>query len=151
MAELVVSLVVRAPQERVWQHLVDWPTHGSWMLLTHVVSLSPDDEPAGPGARIEGVTGVGPLAMRDPMTVTQWQPPPAQPARCAVAHTGPVVRGAGAFEVETCEGGSRITWSEWVTLPLGLLGEIGWLAVRPVVRLGLLVSLRRLARLVEAG
>ncbi len=105
----------------------------------------------GVGAGIEGITGVGPLLLRDTMTFSQWQPPPASPARCVVEHTGALVRGSGAFEVEDLgPDRSRVVWSEWIQLPFGLLGELGWIVVRPVIALFLSVSLRRLARMVES-
>lgn len=149
MAELVASADVDAPAERVWAALIDWETHGDWMVATTVRRTA--GEANGVGAGIEGITKLGPFAVRDTMTFTQWQPPPASPARCVVVHTGRLVRGSGAFEVEDCGAGrSRVIWSEWVQLPLGVLGETGWLAVRPVVAYFLRVSLRRLARLVEA-
>jgi hypothetical protein len=86
------------------------------------------------------------------MTLSQWQPPPASPARCVVAHTGKLIRGSGAFEVEELgPHRSRVVWSEWVQVPLGLLGETGWLVVRPGIALFLRLSLRRLARAVESG
>ena len=92
----------------------------------------------------------GPLLLRDTMTLTQWQPPPARPARCVVDHTGTLVRGAGAFEVDHVSADrSRVVWSEWIQLPFGLLGELGWVVVRPVVAFFLTASLRRLARVVE--
>lgn len=147
MAELVAAVEVAAPAAQVWAKLVDWPTHDEWMLLTRVQQTTP--EAAGVGAGIVGVTGVGPLTMRDTMVVTSWQPPPADPARCGVDHTGQIVRGSAAFEVEAIDAThSRVIWSEWVRLPFGLLGEVGWFVVRPVVALGLRISLRRLAKLV---
>lgn len=150
MAELVVSTEIIASLDQVWAVLVDWETHGDWMLFTTVRQTTEVRD--GVGAGLEGSTSIGPLVVRDTMTLTQWQPPPVSPARCVVEHTGNLVRGAGAFEVE--ELGpfrSRVVWSEWVQLPLGLLGEIGWVVVRPVVALFLRVSLRRLARGVESG
>jgi hypothetical protein len=152
MAELIVSIDVAAPSAQTWATLVDWPSHGRWMLLTSVERDVDGEAADGPGARIVGVTGVGPFTFRDPMTFTQWQPPPAEPARCVVHHEGVVVRGAGAFEVETIDSGhSRIIWSEWVQLPFGLLGTIGWLFAKPVSALFLRISLRRFARYVESG
>lgn len=150
MAELVVAVEVAAAADAVWAKLVDWPSHGEWMLLTRVESTTP--EVAGVGTGIVGVTGIGPAAARDTMVVTAWSPPPANPARCGVDHTGRVVRGSAAFEVEVIdETRSRVTWSEWVRLPLGMVGQLGWFAVRPVVLSALKVSLRRLAKSVEAG
>jgi hypothetical protein len=148
VAELAAAVEVAAPVADVWTKLVDWSTHGEWMLLTRVEPTTP--ETAGLGAGIVGVTGIGPLAMRDTMVVTSWQPPPADPARCGVTHTGRVVRGSAAFEVEMIDAThSRVIWSEWVRPPFGLLGDVGWFVVRPVVALGLNISLRRLAKLVE--
>jgi hypothetical protein len=69
-----------------------------------------------------------------------------------VRHTGRVERGSGAFEVEALAAGrSRVVWSEWIELPLGLLGRLGWPLVRPVLRQLVQVSLRRLARQVEGA
>lgn len=151
MAELVASVDVDASVERVWAALTNWETHGDWMVATTVQRTTSDGDGVGVGAGIEGITRLGPFAVHDTMTFSQWQPPPASPARCVVEHTGTLVRGSGAFEVEDIgDGRSRVVWSEWVQLPLGLLGETGWLVVRPVVAVFLRLSLRRLARLVEA-
>ena len=150
MAELVVSTDVDASVDKVWAVLTDWETHGDWMVATTVRRTT--DQVDGVGAGIEGITGIGPFVMHDTMTVSQWQPPPASPARCVVEHTGKVVRGSGAFEVaEVGPDQSRVVWSEWVQLPFGLLGETGWIAVRPLAALFLRISLRRLASIVEAA
>jgi Polyketide cyclase / dehydrase and lipid transport len=150
VAELVVAVEVAVPASEVWAKLVDWPTHGRWMLLTAVESTTAQTH--GVGAGIVGVTGFGPLRVRDPMVIAAWEPPPASPARCAVEHTGKVVKGAGAFEVEPIDASrSRVIWSEWVCLPLGLLGQLGWLAVRPALVWSLRLSLRRFARFAESG
>jgi hypothetical protein len=150
VAELVAAVDVAAPAAAVWAKLTDWPTHGQWMVLTRVEPTTP--ETAGVGAGIVGITGLGPATMRDPMVVTSWQPPPADPARCGVEHVGQIVRGSGAFEVEAVDAThSRVIWSEWVRPPFGLLGELGWFVVRPFVAFGLTISLRRLAKLVESN
>jgi len=42
-------------------------------------------------------------------------------------------------------------WSEWLALPLGFFGRVGWLLVRPLVRASVTLSLRRLERYVRSG
>jgi hypothetical protein len=146
VGELVIVQDVDAPVERTWQRLVDWESQGQWMLGTEVRGTAQDG--AGVGGGIEAWTGAGPLGFLDTMVITQWQPP----HRCVVRHTGWLLRGAGGFEVEPAgdptDGRCRVVWSEWVDPPLGLLGQLGWVVARPVVRLGVQVSLQRFARAV---
>lgn len=142
VAELVVVQDVAAPAERVWDVLTDWDVHDRWMLLTHA------EGGRAAGETISAFTGVGRFGFLDTMTITLWDPP----RRAVVRHTGKVVRGSGAFEVDPISPDrSRVVWSEWVDLPLGVLGRIGWPVVRPLLRVGVQLSLRRLARYVEAG
>lgn len=142
MAELVVTQVVEAPQQQVWDALTDWSVHHEWMLLTRA------EGGAGVGESISAFTGVGPVGFLDTMTITAWDPP----ERAVVRHTGRVIRGSGSFEVRALgEHRSRVVWSEWVQVPFGLVGRLGWPLVRLVVRAGVQLSLRRLARYVEAG
>jgi hypothetical protein len=140
MVELRESIEVPASAEVVWRAFTDWERQGDWMLLTRVRSTTAERE--GPGAGIEGITGVGPLVVRDPMVVRTWDPP----RRCIVRHTGRVVRGAGVFEVEPLGPESSLfTWGEVLEIPLGALGRAGFPLVRPAVSWGLRVSLRRFA------
>jgi carbon monoxide dehydrogenase subunit G len=142
VAELAVSIEVDAPQERVWSALTDWTAHDAWMLGTRATGGS------GVGETVEAFTGIGKVGFLDTMVIRVWDPP----ERCVVRHTGEVVRGSGAFEVEALgPTRSRVVWSEWLDLPLGALGRWGWLVVRPVARLGLLASLKRLKAHVERG
>lgn len=142
MAELVVEQVVDAPAEQVWEVLTDWDVHDRWMLFTHAEGGRAVGEP------ISAFTGIGRVGFLDTMTITVWEPP----RRAVVRHTGKVVRGSGAFEVQPLgERRSRIVWSEWVDLPFGLLGRVAWPVARVLVRLGVALSLRRLARYVETG
>jgi hypothetical protein len=142
VAELIVRQDVNAPAERVWSALVNWDLHDEWMLLTRASGG------AAVGESIEAFTGIGRIGFLDRMTIVVWEPL----HRAVVRHTGRVVRGSGAFEVrELSAGRSTVVWSEWVDLPLGVLGRAGWPLVRPLLRAGVSFSLRRLARYVEAG
>ena len=141
MAELVVTQEVDAPAEQVWEVLTDWAVHDRWMLLTHAEGDRVE------GGEVRAFTGVGRVGFLDTMSITVWEPP----RRAVVRHTGKVVRGSGAFEVEDLGGGrSRVVWSEWVLLPLGLVGQLVWPLARSPLRLLLQASLRRLARYVVA-
>ncbi len=82
------------------------------------------------------------------MTLRVWEPP----VRVVMRHHGPWVRGSGSFEVTPLgDGRTRVTWTEWFELPLGLLGRVGWVVLRPLVAAGFDVAMRRLARHIEAG
>lgn len=140
VAELSVSVDVDAPVDRVWAALTDWDRQGEWMLATTVRGTVGDG--TGIGGEIEAVTGFGPLAVRDLMRITRWEPPHV----CLVVHHGRVIRGTGAFVVRERANGATVVWSEDLDLPLGLLGRLGWPVVRPGMRWGVRRSLRRFAR-----
>lgn len=141
MAEVVRSVEIDASPEVVWAAVTDWDQHGRWMLFTTVRRL--DGDGTGVGGRIRAATGFGPLAVADPMTITVWRPP----YRCENRHEGRLIRGVGAFDVEpTANGRSRFTWSEWLDLPFGAVGEVGFVLVKPLFAAFLGLCLRRLAR-----
>ena len=140
MAELVLSVDVDAEPPVVWRALTDWHRQGEWMIATTVRPTYRDGQ--GAGGQLEARTGLGPLAVVDSMTITAWEPP----YRCLVRHTGRAIAGAAAFEVAQLPGGrSRFTWAEWLELPMGALGQAGFLVVRPLVAAGIRRSLRQFA------
>jgi hypothetical protein len=140
---LALFVDVDAPVESTWAAAVDWPRQGEWMLGTRVRPTVQDGQ--GVGGQLEAFSGIGPIGFLDTMVITLWQPPRA----CHVLHTGRVVRGTGAFEVEPRgEGRCRFHWREDLELPLGLLGRIGWWLVGPLFTYGVQLSLRRFARAV---
>lgn len=144
-ATLVLRTDVDAPVEQTWAAAVDWAGQGEWMLGTTVRPTALGGQ--GVGGRMEAFTGFGRVGFLDSMQITLWEPP----HRCHVVHTGRVVRGTGAFEVEPRgDGRSTFVWREDLDLPLGLLGRLGWPLVRPVFAYGVRLSLRRFARSVEA-
>jgi len=142
-AKVEERVAVAAPPEVVWQALTDWEGQSGWMVLTTV-----NVEPGGHrvGERLDAVTGLGGVGFHDAMEVTRWDPP----RRVDVAHVGKVVRGTGTFAVDPAPGGAWCTWVEDLDLPLGVPGLLGFALVRPIFRLMLRQSLRRLVRQVEA-
>lgn len=146
MAEyLAVTIDVRGTVEDVWEALSDWEGQSAWILGTRSKGTVQDGR--GVGGGIEAWTGVGPLGFLDVMVVSEWEPP----HRCVVQHVGRVVRGAGGFQVsELGRGRCRVLWWERVEIPFGTAGRIGWRVARPAVRWGVVTSLRRFRKLVEA-
>lgn len=140
MPEVVASVDVPAPPERVWAAVTDWERQGEWILATTVRRTAPTA--VGLGTEVEAVTGLGGFGVRDTMRVIEWDPP----RRCVVEHTGRVIRGRGIFEVAGRPGGSRFTWTEELQLPFGALGRAAWPLVKPLSRSGLQRSLTRFAR-----
>jgi hypothetical protein len=142
---LVRSVIVDAPQDRVFAALVDWETQGQWMLGTRVWADGPAQ---GVGGRLSAFTGAGRAGFLDTMEIVEWAPP----RLVRVRHTGRVVRGDGVFEVlELPDGRSRFVWREELELPLGALGRAGFALVRPAFAAGVDRSLRAFAELVARG
>jgi len=143
--ELTVTVDVDAPQQTVWDALVDWPRQGEWMPATKVRVVGGSGR--GVGGRIEARTGLGPLRVLDRMTITEWQPP----HRCAVEHVGRVIRGSARFEVRPHgERRSRLVWSEQLLAPFGLPDAVAGLLLRSATALVIRTGLRRLSRQVAA-
>lgn len=141
MAELRRAVDVDAPIDQVWSVVTDWAGQHEWMLATTVRPVTGDGRHVG--HRIEGYTGIWPVGVLDAMVITHWQPP----YRCLVRHEGRVVRGSGSFEVlELPSGLSRFVWTEWLDPPLGLLGDFGFVLLRPLAARALAFSLARFAR-----
>lgn len=149
MPELVERVEVAAPPERVWSALTDWTRQGEWMLATDVETVGGPAQ--GVGGRLAARTGL-PLPGRprlgflDTIVITSWDPP----RRVEVLHTGRLVRGPGIFEVVPRGGHSTFVMTERLDLPFGVLGQIGWVVVRPIARLGIRWSLRRFAAIMRS-
>jgi hypothetical protein len=90
-------------------------------------------------------SGIGRLALVDPMVVDVWDPP----RRCEVRHLGRVVTGRGVFLVEEVSGDrSRVTWQEQLE-SRGIRRLVDAVAVAPTAAM-LRVALRRLRRAVQS-
>ena len=150
-ATLPVPVEVDAPADAVWAYVTDWERQGEWMLGTRVRVTGGDGR--GVGTTLRAITGVGPLGVVDTMEVTEFTPPAGDaPGRAAVRHTGRVIRGEGAFEVvPLAPGRCRFTFTEFVDVPGGPLAPLAWRVAGPVVRLGFVASLRRMARQCARG
>ncbi|GGR56826.1 SRPBCC family protein [Streptomyces roseolus] len=106
----VARVVPLAPAE-AWRRLTDWPAHGRQVPLTRTTVLT--SGPSRPGTRFTARTGIGPLGFDDPMEVVRWEPPHGDgPGRCRLEKYGRLVRGWAEIEVAPGPGGTRVVWTE---------------------------------------
>ena len=133
---IAMSLLIKAPIEKVWAALADWDSHGDWMLQTKVEVTSQIRE--GVGTTIAAFTGIGKLGVMDHMVVTSWQPPHI----CDVLHTGKIIKGTGRFELVAIDADTtRFNWSEEI-----LALRVVFLLIAPGLYAGVRISLAKLGR-----
>ena len=133
---IAISLVIKAPIEKVWASLADWESQGDWMLQTKVKVTS--QIRAGVGTSIAAFTGIGKIGIMDYMSVTTWQPPNI----CDVVHTGSIIKGTGRFELTQLNAQTtRLVWSEEILATRAL-----FLLIAPGVYAGVGISLFALRR-----
>jgi uncharacterized protein YndB with AHSA1/START domain len=137
---IAMTLVIKAPIEKVWQALAQWESQGEWMLLTKVEVTSEIRE--GVGTSIAAFTGIGKLGLMDHMKVTAWQPPNI----CDVVHTGRIIKGTGRFELtQIGDFTTRFDWSEEILAPRAI-----FLLIAPGLYAGVRISLMALRRQLQS-
>jgi hypothetical protein len=142
MTTVRAQIDLDATAQETWEAAVDWPAQQRWVIASSVRVTSGGGR--GVGATVEAVTGAGPLALRDPMQIVEWDPP----HRVVLRHVGPFVRGEAIYVVERLPGGrSRLVWIEELD-PAGPLLKVAYAVGTPVFSLIVRLSLRRFVRLV---
>jgi carbon monoxide dehydrogenase subunit G len=142
VTSISASITIDAPAELAWAVLTDWAGQGSWMPLTDV---EVEDGDGTLGTRMVARSGLGRLALVDPMRIDVWEPP----HRCEVQHLGRVVTGRGVFGVDARAATQCVvTWEERLE-STGIRKPIDAVA-GPPTRLMLGIALRRLRRAVLA-
>jgi hypothetical protein len=138
--DLSLSVDINASQEEVFKKVVDWESQGDWMLGTKVSRTKNNGQ--GLGGEIVAWTGIWKFGFNDPMVITQW----IEPKIVDVKHLGKVVKGTGSMIVEKIdEKNSKFIWSETIELPLGVVGRIGWIFIKPFFVAGIKYSLNKFA------
>ncbi|NBU33059.1 SRPBCC family protein [bacterium] len=132
------SIIIDAPLHTVFDVVTDWNKQSNWVLLTKVRATSTNSKKAG--GTIEAFTGIGSFGFNDTMVITAW----SYGTRCEVSHTGNIVKGRGVFETSKKGTATQFTWTEYVEVPFGFMGEIGWFIVKPIALIGLKTTLKRL-------
>lgn len=137
-----------ASVEAVWTVASDWSRHGDYFPLTH---MSIADEPAGVGQHFTAISKLGPLAMPDPMVVTQWSPPHGDgPGSFAIRKLGKVLAGTVDFTVTATPTGSEITWVTDVSPAPTILATLSKPVSRPISRSLYAGVLKKIAAAAEA-
>jgi len=132
-----------ATPERVWEQIRRWEDQSRWIRdAVWVRVLTPEREGVGVRVRVLNRVLLVPL-FTEQLEVTGWDPP----RRLEMAHRS-FVRGMGIWSLEPEDGETRFTWTEELSLPIPLLGELALLVYRPFLRRLMRGSLANLQRLV---
>lgn len=137
---------IEASPERVWQVLVDWEAQPAWMVDARSVEVT-SSRREGLGVVLRCRTDLAGLVVTDVMETTEWE----DGRVVGVRHTGWLLHGVGAFELEPTDSGVRFTWWEEIDPPLGAVGDMAvTLLAIPFVRRVFRRSLGNLKRLCES-
>jgi uncharacterized protein YndB with AHSA1/START domain len=138
------STILPVPVERAWEALLRWEDQARWLKDADSVRVLTSAR-EGVGVLIAVKTRVLNVPLfTERLEVVEWDPP----RRLTMAHRS-FVRGVGTWELEPDPAGARFTWTEELSLPVPLLGELALLVYRPFMRYlmrGALEGLRRYMR-----
>lgn len=144
-APIETLVVIDAPIERVWTELADIEGQPRWMHDMKSVRLT-TPPPIGVGTRGVSTVRVFGIAVTDPVTITEFEPP----TRFALQHEG-TVGGSGVITLERGADGSTtiVRWNERLIAPVlpHLGAELFGRVFGPIFQ----ADLFRLRDLVESG
>ena len=142
---LEMAATLPAPPEIVWDLVTDWERQGDWMLeASDFVVTSPQRE--GIGVEAEATITIGGIRTRDKIRVVGWDPN----HRLAIEHLGWVSGYGEIFLTPSGPGRSHVFWREELHPPLGVLGTIGLVIFKPLMRRIFERDVRVLERLAAA-
>ncbi|MET7642908.1 SRPBCC family protein [Streptomyces sp. NPDC005426] len=111
MAVFRIERFTPLPAAESWRRVTDWERHAAHVPLTTITV--PTGLPTRVGTVFVARTGIGPLAVDDPMEVVRWTPPAGGRAGlCRLEKRGRVVRGRASIDVYPDRAGSRVVWVE---------------------------------------
>jgi Polyketide cyclase / dehydrase and lipid transport len=123
------SAVLPVTPQVLWDALIRWEDQARWLRDADSVRVL-GRRREGPGVRLAVKTRVLNVPLfTEHVEVTLWEPP----HRLVIGHRS-FVRGVGTWEVAPNGPGTRFTWTELLTLPVPVLGEVALLAYRPYLR-----------------
>ena len=142
-----ITLTVKLPSDinTCWRAITDWNRQGDWMLQTKVWSEEGSDNSlpttiyAFTGPLYRKYPFAKFLGVLDIMKVTHLD----APYRCDVVHIGKVIQGTGTFILEEISDSStKFIWSETIKAP-----RLIFALIKPAISIGVLISLKRLSRI----
>jgi hypothetical protein len=123
------SVTVPLTPADLWRVLVRWEDQAGWQRdADEVRVLTAQREGAGVLVAVR-TRVLGVPAFTERLEVTVWDPP----RRLVIAHRS-FVRGVGTWTLRPEGEGTRFAWTEELSLPIPLLGELALLVYRPVLR-----------------
>jgi hypothetical protein len=123
------AAVLPVGREHAWETLLRWEDQARWMKDADSVRVLTSQR-EGPGTRIAVKTRVLNVPLfTEELEITLWEPP----RRLVMAHRS-VVHGVGTWALEPTAGGTRFTWTEELSLPVPVLGELALWVYRPFMR-----------------
>ena len=125
--------------------LMDWERQSRWMRdADSVVVTSATREGVGTTVAVRTRVLHVPL-FTERLEVVDWDPP----REVRMAHRS-VIRGVGTWRLEPAGAGTRMRWTEEISLPPPVLGELALRAYRPFLRYLMGGAMRRLQTTVGA-
>lgn len=138
--------VLPAPIERAWAVLMRWEDQAIWMKdADSVTVVSPHREGVGVVLAVKTRVLNVPL-FTERLEVIEWEPP----TRLLMAHRS-FIGGTGEWSFTPVEGGTLFRWSEDISLPVPILGELALQVYRPFMRYLMRGALEGLRSFVERG
>jgi Polyketide cyclase / dehydrase and lipid transport len=124
-----VEAGIPAPAEVAWPVLVDWERQSEWMRDADSVRLTSTAR-GGVGTVLAVRTRVlGVPLLTERLEVVGWEPP----YRVVISHRR-AVRGTGEWLLVPAGRGCRLRWTEDVSLPVPVAGELALAIYRPLLR-----------------
>jgi len=134
-----VSRVIDAPPGLVWPVVCDIGTHSDWQVDVRSVTFT-STSTRGVGTTYDCDTRLGPIRMRIPMTVVEWDDGRA----IAVAYEGTLSGGGRITLTRKRKQRTKVTWAARVRFPWWMGGPVGALAAAQTLRLVWRANLRNL-------
>ena len=140
------EVVLPASPAVAWATLMDWERQAAWMRdADRVVVTSPVREGVGVAVSVRTRVLNVPL-FTERLEVIGWDPP----HELRMAHRS-FIRGVGIWALEPAGTGTRFRWTEDLSLPVPILGELALRVYRPFMSRLMGGAMRDLQTLVGAG